>query len=85
MRSYTKFGRLVSDKLANQGLTQEKFSLKIGNHVSTLNQTLTGVRKPSAKFVETVADGFNLNADERQELYYFAAIENGFKLDLTKK
>jgi transcriptional regulator with XRE-family HTH domain len=85
MAQYTNFGRLVSEKLTNQGFTQEKFSNRINRSVSYLNQTMTGVRKPSAAHVDAIADAFNLNKDERQKLHYLAAMEHGFKLDLTKK
>jgi len=85
MAIYTNFGRLVSKQLADLDLTQESFSNTIGISSSYFNQTLTGARHPSAKLVEKVADGLDLSSQDRETLHYHAAIDNGFKLDLTKK
>lgn len=84
-RPYTNFGRVVSERLATSGLTQQAFSSKISKSVGYFNQTLTGTRRPNPDYVDLVARGLDLSDNERQKLHYLAAIENGFKLDLTKK
>lgn len=82
--SGTNFGRSVSSTLADLDLTQNKFSERLGKNPKYVNHIMTGYRKPSPEYVELVADVLNLSPEERAKLHRAAALDHGFKLDLTK-
>lgn len=91
MTRRSKFGEEVEPYLEKSGTSQSQLAHSIGTArgaaVSTayVNHTLTGVKKPNAEWADLVADVLNLDNAERQRLHTAAAIDNGFKLDLTKK
>lgn len=80
----TNFGRSVSNTLADLDLTQNDLSERLGKNPKYVNHTMTGYRKPSAEYVELVANALKLSEEQRIKLHRAAALDNGFKLDLMK-
>ena len=80
----TNFGRSVSNALAELDLTQGDLSEMLGRNPKYVNQTMTGYRKPAPYWVDLVANVLELTPKERAKLHRDAALDNGFKLDLTK-
>lgn len=84
-KSYnTHFGTAVSNRLAAGQLTQATVAASAGTTVSYLNQTMTGRKRPSPQWADLIADVLNMNSQERANLHAAAAMDHGFKLDLTK-
>jgi hypothetical protein len=88
--SYSNFGKAVTHVLDERGVSQSQVVTQLanqGNAVSSsyMSQTMTGRKPVSPTWADLVADVLNLPNQERQKLHEAAAIDRGYKLDLTKK
>jgi len=83
-KSYSNFGASVVSCLEQRRQTQADLSRKLGRSRSYVHQTLSGHRKPSPEWVDIVARTLKLNEAQRLALHKAAAVDRGFKLDLTK-
>lgn len=63
-------------------MTQTELAGSLNKSVSYTNQTLSGRKPASARWVDLVADVLELPATERLRLHTAAAKDHGFKLDL---
>lgn len=82
---YSNFGSTVSQSLTVRATSQTSLAKGMGTSASYLNQTMTGRKTPTAQWADLVADVLNAPEHERQRIHAAAALDNGFKLDLTKK
>jgi hypothetical protein len=80
--AYSHFGTSVSAALAERRLSQIDLATALGRSAAYVNQTMTGVKSPSAQWAD-VADVLKLSCAKRAELHAVAARDHGFKLDLT--
>ena len=79
------FGTSVSNLLTEAGLTKAELAARLGKSPAYISQTTTGVTKPSARWVNMVADVLKLTPEQRYNLHMDAAMDHGFfTLDLTK-
>jgi hypothetical protein len=81
--TYNHFGTSVSAALAERRLSQIDLATALGRWAAYVNQTMTGVKSPSAQWADLVADVLKLSRAKRAELHAAAARDHGFKLDLT--
>lgn len=90
-KRHSHFGQEVKPLLESSGTSQVSLGVSIsvarGEPVSTayVNHTLSGAKKPNAEWVELVANALNVTPEQRARLHRAAAMDNGFKLDLTTK
>lgn len=79
------FITFLKTKRKNLGYSQNKFSKIINITQSYLNSIERGEVKnpPSEEILERIAEGLELNAEERKELFHLAAIERTPKLILN--
>lgn len=77
----SNFGREVSNSLASRNTTQSALATATGTTAAYVNQTITGVKRPSARWADLIADVLQLPDDERRKLHLAAAKDHGFKLD----
>ena len=85
VKRHTNFGNSVSGLLTERQLTQKQLGELMGKSPVYTSHVMRGYRTASASYVDMVADVLNLNPADRQKLHYNAALDHGFKLDLTKK
>ena len=81
----TDFGASVSKALAGARLTQSGLAERTGQSPAYVNQVITGRKRPSPQWIDTIADALDLSDRERVRLHREAARAQGFKLDLTRK
>lgn len=80
----TNTGASLAVTLAERQMTQVDLAEAIGKSQPYTNQVLTGRKHPSPEWVDLVASTLKLSAEKTAELHRAAALDNGFKLDLTK-
>jgi transcriptional regulator with XRE-family HTH domain len=81
----TEFGKALARQLDKRNTSQRSLASATGTSPSYVNHLLSGRKSVSPKWADLVADVMQLEPLERQELHRAAAIDAGFKLDLTKK
>lgn len=79
----TNVGLVLSDLLRKRDLSQAGLGRMTGTQPAYVNQQMTGRRTPGAEWIELVANTLKLAKTERQKLHVAAAVDNGFKIDLT--
>jgi predicted small secreted protein len=79
----TSFGMAVAHNLAATHTTQADVARATQRSLSYVNQTITGAKNVSPSWVDLVADVLRLPSSERTRLHRAAALDQGFKLDLT--
>lgn len=79
----TNFGYAVSKILASRSMSQGVLARLTKKNASYTNHVMTGYRKPSPEYVDLVANTLNLDAKTRARLHRDAALDNGFKFDLS--
>lgn len=79
----THIGKAVNALLDARNMTTAKLAERLCVAPSMVSQFMIGWRKPSAKWVELVADAMGLDPADKQKLHIAAARDHGFKLDLT--
>ncbi len=84
-RSSNNFGSSASSLLAELNLTQTDLSRRVGKNSRYVNHLMKGRRRPSAEYVDLIASALNLDEENTLKLHKAAALDAGFKLDLTKK
>lgn len=80
----TKVGTALSGELARRRMKQTDLAKSLGRSVAYTNQVMTGRKGASPEWVDLVADTMDLSDVDRQKLHHAAAVDAGFKLDLTK-
>ena len=80
----TNFGASVSVHLAEAKLSQAELADMLGKHPPHLNRVMTGTLPASPTWADMVADVLKLGAEQRVALHRAAALDSGYKLDLTK-
>jgi transcriptional regulator with XRE-family HTH domain len=81
--NHSSFGVSVSNVLTDRHMTQTDLAAKLDVSVGYVNQTMTGSSPASPRWADMVADVLKVSATQRQELHTAAAIDAGYKLDLT--
>lgn len=81
----THFGNTLLDALRARDLTQSALASKMDKKVSYVNRTMVGKRPATSNWADLVANAIEASDEERQRLHHAAALDQGFKLDLTKK
>jgi DNA-binding transcriptional regulator YdaS (Cro superfamily) len=76
----TFFGTSVRNALAEARLTQSEVATSAKISQPYFNQMLTGLKRVSPRWVDTIADTLNLSLAKRRELHLAAAKDHGFKL-----
>lgn len=84
-RFATAFGRALDAQLRARGSTQTALAASLRQSLSYLNQVMTGRKATSPRFADEVADRLGVDDATRQELHHAAALDRGFKLDLTER
>lgn len=79
-RRRTELGAAVDAALSRSGKWQHHLAHEIGQSASYVSQVLNGRKRPSAQWVDLVADSLKLNDKQRHELHLKAARQLGFKL-----
>lgn len=82
MTSTSNTGRVLKIIIEEHGTTQYGVAASAGVSQPYLNQVVRGRRKPSADWIDLVADAMKLNAKERARLHRAGAVDNGFKIDI---
>jgi transcriptional regulator with XRE-family HTH domain len=80
---YNHFGASVSRLLAERQMSQAELASALDKSSAYVNQTMTGAKAASAQWADLVADVLNLPTPGRAELHRAAALDHGFKLDLS--
>lgn len=81
----SNFGTSVSNSLAGVRMTQSELAEKLGTSQSYVSQKLSGTRPATPRWADLIADVLGLPEEERVKLHRAAALDRGYKLDLTKK
>jgi len=76
----TELGTVIEHALSKQGVQQNELAASINQSPSYVSQVLRGNKRPSAQWVELVADTLKLTEKQRKELHLKAARQLGFKL-----
>lgn len=76
----TELGTAVNTALSRSGSTQLELAGNLEQSPSYVSQVLRGKKRPSAQWVDLVADTLKLNEKQRHELHLKAARQLGFKL-----
>jgi plasmid maintenance system antidote protein VapI len=84
-RLRTAFGRALDAQLERSGTTQTVLAASLGRSTSYLNQVIHGRKTASPALVDAVADRLETDDATRQALHRAAALDHGFKLDLTER
>lgn len=79
------FGEALEGHLGARHLTQSDLAQRTSKSVSYVNRTMTGTRFISPEWANTVAAALGLSENETKQLHTAAALDAGYKLDLTKK
>jgi len=79
-KSRTELGDAVERALGRAGRHQQQLADDLGQSASYVSQVLRGKKRPSAQWVDLIADTLNLNDKQRHELHLKAARQLGFKL-----
>ena len=79
------FGEALDAHLSVRRMSQSDLAEKTNRSVSYVNRTMTGTRFISPEWANTVALALGLTEEETKRLHTAAAIDVGYKLDLTKK
>jgi transcriptional regulator with XRE-family HTH domain len=83
-RATNHFGASARRYLAEAQATQTALATAVGVSASYANQLLTGAKRPSPQWIDLMADAMQMNQAQRRELHRAAALDAGYKLDLTK-
>jgi transcriptional regulator with XRE-family HTH domain len=78
------FGKALDEQLTRRSMRQTELAQATGVSPSYVNRLMT-VGNPSPQWVEIIAITLQLGPSERVDLHTAAAIDAGYKLDLTKK
>lgn len=81
--SKTEAGGALSALLSARGVSQYAVAKASSTSQGYLNQVVSGERRASAEWLDTIADALGLSEEERLKLHRAAARDHGFKIDLT--
>jgi len=76
----TELGTIIDKALSRQGVQQNELAASLSQSPSYVSQVLRGNKRPSALWIDLVADTLKLNDKQRKELHLKAARQLGFKL-----
>jgi hypothetical protein len=79
------FGEALDAQLRERGMTQSSLANLTSRSVSYVNKTMTAERFISPEWVDAVAAGLNLSQQETKRFHTLAALDMGYRLDLTNK
>jgi transcriptional regulator with XRE-family HTH domain len=74
----SKFGDSVRELLTEAGISQAELARRLDKSPAYISQTITGVAKPSARWVNLVCDILEIAPERRYELHMDAAMDHGF-------
>lgn len=77
------FGRALDEQLAKRGMRQSEIAAATAHSPSYVNQTMTGKKPVPPQWVDLVADVIRATPEERAHMHRGAALDHGFKIDLT--
>lgn len=83
-RTTSNFGASARRCLAEASLTQAALADAVGVSPSYVNQALAGKKRPSPQWIDLMARAARLSVNQRRELHRAAALDAGYKLDLSK-
>lgn len=83
-RFETNIGRSLTSLLAERGETLSKLADDLQVSPSYVSQVARGQKRPTAKWLDIVAETMALSPEQTQELHTAGALDAGYKLDLTK-
>lgn len=81
----TEFGKALSEQLSATGTSANALANDIGVSRTYISKMMTGDRPVTARWADTVARALALSPTNTVELHKAAALDAGYKLDLTKK
>lgn len=79
------FGETLDNFLVSRRMRPIDVANSTGKSPSYVTRTMQGTRTVSPEWVNEVADVLGLNPEQTRLLHTMAAIDAGYKLDLTKK
>jgi plasmid maintenance system antidote protein VapI len=83
-RRGTAFGRLLAEELDRQQMRQTKLAGSVSRSPQYINALISGTKRASPEWVDLVADTLQLTDTDRQRMHEAAALDRGYRLDLTK-
>lgn len=85
MTSRSNTGKVLEElRRSSSGLTQSDIAANADTTQSYYSQVVTGDRKPSAQWIDLVADAMALSKKDRRRLHTAAARDHGFDVDLSE-
>lgn len=81
----TAFGIALDEAMSKRGIRQTKVAEALGVSRAYVSNTMTGRYGVSGEQVDRFADALQAELDERAKLHRAAALDAGFKIDLTKE
>jgi plasmid maintenance system antidote protein VapI len=81
----TAFGVALSEQLNANGLSPKALAEGIGADASVVSRLMNNKRTVTPDWVDTISQALQLSPKNTQILHRAAAIDAGYKLDLTKK
>lgn len=79
------FGEALSKQLSARQVTPYTLANNTGVSPSFVSRAMHGKRTVSPEWADTIAKALALNDKEARDLHRAAALDAGYKLDLTKK
>ena len=79
-----EFGALVSQIITSERTNRVDVADKIGVSLPYLASMMSGSRRPTALYVDLIADVTNAPDDVRVNLHQSAAKANGFRIDIEE-
>jgi plasmid maintenance system antidote protein VapI len=80
---YSNFGEVVSNALTTSNSTASSLAQGMSTTQAHVSQMMTGARGVTPKWADLVADTLKLQVQQRAELHRAAALDKGYKLDLS--